>query len=305
MTKHKKFIIVTPSFNENIGGVIALHLLCHRINSLGREAFIWDINRPHETTKGLYKKLVYLIRRLNYERKRLKKKFITNAEWNTPEITNISKNIDDYIFIYPEIIQGNPLNASFFIRWLLYLPRHNHYSNENSKNHFNICYSESCKRNLNQLIVEESLLCATWLHPDYRESFDTNRHGIAYQIRKHDSKAAIDMPNDAIKIDGLSHREIAKIFKQVEYFYSYDLYSFYSIYASLCGCKSIVVPQEGLNEENWRPEPKDRLGLAYGPEKIEWAISTRQDLKKYISEKQSEEIQQVKSLITLCDTRFT
>jgi hypothetical protein len=60
-----KFVIVTPSFNENIGGVVALHLLCHKINEMGFESYIYDINRPVKKYNSFLGKINYKYQKYN------------------------------------------------------------------------------------------------------------------------------------------------------------------------------------------------------------------------------------------------
>lgn len=303
----KKFLIVTPSYNENIGGVIALHLLCHRINSLGRNAYLWDINRPIKASNTPLQLIRLWWRNKKYQKRRLQNGFYTNPDWQTPEIDNIKNiNHDDWVIIYPEIIQDNPLKALNIVRWFLYLPRYSSYNNIGAKTYLNISYSESCKRDLNDLILHDEILCVTYIHKAYIPNKATvKKEGIAYQIRKHDSLQTIEMPEGSINIDKLNHFQIAEIFNKVEYFYSYDLYSFYSIYASLCGCKSIVIPKEGLSEADWRPREEDRFGIAYGTDKLDWALSTRDKLTAYLDKKQDEEMAQLDNFIKLCDAKFS
>ena len=46
------YIIVTPSFNENIGGVVVLHCLCDKLNRLGERAFLWPNDKPRWWIRG-------------------------------------------------------------------------------------------------------------------------------------------------------------------------------------------------------------------------------------------------------------
>ena len=36
-----KFIIYTPLYNENTGGIVVLHKLCQLLNSIGETALVW------------------------------------------------------------------------------------------------------------------------------------------------------------------------------------------------------------------------------------------------------------------------
>lgn len=294
-----KFIIVTPSFNENIGGVIALHLLCHRLNSNGIKAFIFDINRP------IFKNTSFLKnwwRTKKYQRKRAAGVFKCNPEWETPELSEISINErEECIFIYPEIIQGNPLKGGKIVRWFLYPSRYDEYRDEGGKC-LDVFYSDAWIPNNHKSSIQ---LTVTWyqsVYLNFHEDKDLNavRSGVCYQVRKNDSNSQLKLPRDAVNIDGLDHQSISKIFKSHEIFYSYDLYSMYSVYASLCGCKSVVLPKENMSKEAWYPNIKDRYGLAYGDDEIRWSEETRPQLSQKINNKIIDENKQLLKFINQC-----
>ena len=70
-----KYLIWTPDYRNNSGGIRALHRLCHLLNRRGQEAYV---SNP-----------------------------IVNKDWNTLYLD--PKNItDDFIAVYPEIVWGNP-----------------------------------------------------------------------------------------------------------------------------------------------------------------------------------------------------
>ena len=44
MNNNLSYIIVTPSYVPNSGGIIALHKLCHDLNQLGERAYLYHLN---------------------------------------------------------------------------------------------------------------------------------------------------------------------------------------------------------------------------------------------------------------------
>ena len=44
MNKNLSYIIVTPSYVPNSGGIIALHKLCHDLNQMGERAYLYHLN---------------------------------------------------------------------------------------------------------------------------------------------------------------------------------------------------------------------------------------------------------------------
>jgi hypothetical protein len=116
------------------------------------------------------------------------------------------------------------------------------------------------------------------------------RKGTAYCLRKGKDKELVHDLMDSVLIDGKSHAEIAKIFKSVDRFISYDTLTAYSRFAALCGCTSIVVPDSGVSIDDWYPNDKDRCGISYGfnHESILEANATRHLVSSQI---QDEELQ--------------
>ena len=83
-----KFIINSPGYNPSIGGIMALHKLCHLMNEMGLDCKLWLWDGE------------------------------TNPEWNTP----VADEYNGEVVIYPEIVHGNPLEAEKVVRWCLNAP---------------------------------------------------------------------------------------------------------------------------------------------------------------------------------------
>jgi hypothetical protein len=125
----------------------------------------------------------------------------------------------------------------------------------------------------------------------------SHRSGIAYCIYKGKGRKISKSFKKAILIDGKSHIEIANIFKKVSLFVSYDLYTAYSTFAVLCGCTSVVIPEDGLSEENWRADPRTRYGISYGFDKIEQAMRTSKLALPQILEEEKKEIKIIENFV--------
>ena len=117
---------------------------------------------------------------------------------------------------------------------------------------------------------------------DSADSFLVYGRGILHlgvlveTMRREGYELTVGNPQVLVKdIDGKKHEEIAHIFKSVKTFISYDPYSTYSVFAALCDCDSIVVPDENITEEQWMPQPERRYGIAYGFENLEKSRLTR------------------------------
>jgi hypothetical protein len=131
------------------------------------------------------------------------------------------------------------------------------------------------------------------------------RKGTAYCLRKGRGRKLIHDTDDSILIDGLSKNDVIDVLRSVKTFYSYDLETAYSQFAALCGCDSVVVPDPGLTEQQWRQDARYRYGIAYGSENIEEARSTVSMLRPFMKELELDSVRQVLSFMNEVNDHFT
>lgn len=280
----RKILICAPSYSENNGGAIALHKLCSLINEQGGNAFLFPFVDNFEFNKFNYKCVLY-----KFIKKHLRepfRRFKLNKTFKTSVLKKRPNDIetDNWIVIYPEIIFGNPLGGKNIVRWLLNNPGYDPSTGKETKKiffgqnelyfrigpwfkDFNYPGSTTSKNYLQIFHIPFDLYNL--------DGVATTRVGSAYLLRKGISKKIVHDLSDSILIDGMKHQEIAKIFKNVEYFISYDSHSTFSFLAALCGCKSVVIPDDGISEDTWIPEEDHRYGVAYGFENLYKAERTR------------------------------
>lgn len=260
------FIIYATSYDENSGGTIALHKLCHILNQIGYPAFIFPeiVSNTQFATLGKQISLAYFDELVSQN-------FKSNSALQCPilsarSITEI-KSSEAVITIYPEVTDGNPLESKKVVRWLLHdLGFHTGRIIIN-RGDFIVPYDSEIKKVLIPgCKVSESFLRILHIPFDKYNlaGVSLNRSGIAYCVRKGKGKKFVHPEDNAVIIDGKSHTEIADIFKRVERFYSYDTGTLYSRLAVLCGCESIVVPDPGVTSEEWCSNPKIWIGVHYG-----------------------------------------
>lgn len=288
-----KFLIVTPAFNINSGGVVCLHKLCNLLIGLGHSAYITPfINNYEINFKRPFKDIFKFFKVSKYFNFFVNKEFSSKNFFNNPIIFNPSsiENLDSWIVIYPEIIFGNPLGSPNVVRWFLHNPGYHsgkiyygsgeiYYKFNSAIKNFN--YPGSFTSNIYLPIIHYPLDIY------YNNSNFSERSGTAYCIRKGQGRTLIHNLENSICIDNLNHYEVAQIFRRVKTFISYDPYTAYSRLAVLCGCESVVVPLEGVSEDCWYPDPKSRIGISYGFDNITYSISSRADLIKQIELEQS------------------
>ena len=90
-----KIIIAAPSYNPSIGGAVVLHKLCHVLNTIGYDAYLFPTLKLNGTLDFFY----------------------LNNNFNTKIATEIFPEKD--IAIYPEIEPGNPFGCKNVVRYLL------------------------------------------------------------------------------------------------------------------------------------------------------------------------------------------
>jgi hypothetical protein len=232
------------------------------------------------------------------------RRFKISDRFDTPILKDFPGKfkLDELIVIYPEIVFGNPLGSKNVVRWLLHNPgffsgkiyygqNEIYFKYTNQYNDFNYLNSKTSKNNL---------FIYTYLKKYYNEQgWAKDRSGAAYCIRKGNVSALPLDLNNAILIDGKKHREISQIFKRVKYFISFDHNTAFSRFAALCGCISIVVPQDGVDEIGWQPDQEKRYGISYGfaDANIENALATVGEMKRQIEKEEKDSISVVKEFI--------
>ncbi|WP_351009486.1 WavQ [Shewanella sp. S1-58-MNA-CIBAN-0166] len=305
MMKNTKFYVYAPSYNENSGGSVVLHRLCHLLNEIdGVEAFL--IPRVLERL-NVYSLRSFLVS-VKYALINRFTLFNTNNNWNTPiGILNDVRCDTSAITVYPEVTHGNPLRAKNVVRWFLHQP--GHFNNEFcfGKNElyfkfntaikdFDYCYSKVSSLELKVIYYPLDY---------YYEDPNINKSTDCHIIRKGKCKSFCH-EDSSILLDGKSHKEIGDIFRQSKRFLSYDDYTAYSIFAILSGCESIVIPGYGVTKNQWYPDEKDRYGIAYGISKSElsWAAETKNKVFEHVHNEHAKSEDNVRLFVKECLSFF-
>ena len=292
-----RYLVVAPPYSPDQGGAIFLHQLVHALNQLGAPAALWPIRQL--ARHQLLDRARDLLRRPS--RLWRPPAFATSPALDTPVATPAQLTRDS-IVVYPEIVLGNPLKARHVVRWLLYRP--------GLRDPYQFGPDEMFFRagemsDLPDLTGGAPDLFLWALNPAYRDEGRTDRKGACFLVRKGDQKPRIPQTEGAIQIDGLPHEEIAAIFNRCEVFYSYDEASFYSQYAAICGCRSVVVPGLYPSRQDWvREHPVAEFGVAYGLDDLAHADATRHRVIDLLRAKEAAGLETVRTFITLTAARF-
>ncbi len=293
----RKYIIFAPPYNEKSGGSVVLHKLCSILNDLGYDSYLFPYFETFRLDKmGILRYIKSKI--LNYF-----KNYHLNSTFNT-RIYNLGiKDITDLdIVIYPEVVYGNPLKAKNVIRWLLHQPGFHTGEINYCKNELYFKFNSAIK-DFNFNGSKTSKLELKIIHYPLEiynnENISFKRFGTAYCLRKGRNKKIQHDLENSILIDEKNNEDIAKIFKNVTTFISYDTYTAYSIFAVLCGCRSVVIPDENVSIEEWYPNELDRYGISYGfsPEELARAEITAPLVKKHILKEEQNNINNIKLCI--------
>jgi hypothetical protein len=85
---------------------------------------------------------------------------------------------------------------------------------------------------------------------------------------------------------------------------SYDPYTMYSSFAAMCGCLSVVVPEEGVLKDDWYPDPEDRYGMAYGFDDLANAEQTRHLVLPRLKAQEQSANESVRAFVAKCARYF-
>ncbi len=308
--KFTKFIIFAPSYSPDSGGIAVLHRLCHMLNENGYEASLYPSFKTVLVHKGHRLKPLLSSLAASFKYKYLRP-YKTKPGLNTPVFLGRPQDLrENYVVIYSEGVLGNPLGAKHVVRWLLHKPGYNYGLTCFGNGELIVSYNESYAIDFS---LPLSRMAKTLLYIPFENLSHyglegalslEQRKGVAYCLRKGKAKPRVHDESDAILIDGLTHEEIASIFKRVKSFISYDSKTAYSIFASVCGADSIIIPDPGVSLEDWEPEEAKRYGLSYGFDRVEWARNTRPLMLEEIQHSISQSVKQMHAFVEEANSYF-
>lgn len=287
-----KFVIVTT--RQKYGGAIVLHTLCKCLTDLGYDASVFYVAGNYYCRK---KKIRFWVKQtlfalIDLWKAHLVERFGEEKFLNNPSFegyVNISvrgcrqklwPRVDtDTVVVYPDTVHGNFLKAKHVVRWLLYYNRY-HDEEAYEKNDLFVAYREVF--NDESLNPERRILQMVHFDLDlYKQTNFGQRKGRCYIVRKGKSRKDLPERFDGFVIDSLPEREKVKILNTCEYCVSYDTQTAYSEIAALCGCISVVIPEEGKSWRDYRQSDEERYGQAFGfaEEELDWARKTMGKVK--------------------------
>jgi hypothetical protein len=294
-----KFIVCAPRYSETSGGSIALHKLVQLLDTLGYQALLWPLHRASlrapPFSAAWWRKYSYIATRLYRPR-------YATMPGSTLRIAT-KADIKNSIVIYPDIVDGNPLEAPRYVRWLLYHIKFKNASNVSNDDLY-FCYQEAFNGNYGGMRYGGVLHVTHWMLDIYRQTNFGERSGTCYMIRKGRSRTDLPSLRGKMVVDGMNHRSLAKVFNEKKYCYFYDTYTGYSSYAAACGCIPVVVPAPGVERTAWEPNGGRKPGIAYGETDIPYAIETRPLLLQRMADAEGRSQDSVKHFVAIVEDHF-
>lgn len=259
------YYIYAPDYRRTSAGIRVMHMLCDALIRSGYEAYV--------TAR------------------------LVSPELMTPRLTNEVLELHrsqglEPVVVYPEIIDGNPLNGATVVRYLLNQPGFIEGNGQYGEDDLFFAYTRAL---LQPGMDEESLLYLP--APDLRiftppTQADKRIPGKVCYYQGRRGQGRIDpalLPPDAVEVTPqwpASWEELADLFQQCEYFYCAES-SGMAGEAALCGCIGIIIPSEWAPHKLGENETKSH-GVAWGlePEELERARRTQPLLRESLLEHQ-------------------
>ena len=201
-------------------------------------------------------------------------------------------DLNNTVVIYGETIEGNPLNAPRVVRFILAplgiicKPKNKTWGSNDLVYYFN---SDNNFLNNKTLIgTVYKTLTSIYINPLIKNYNDPSRKGYCHTFRKkqfHKNLKYAHHPTSQ-EIKGVrTVIECINIFNKRKIFISYDPLTFLNVIAAMCGCISVVIKIDGINETEWlkttaaynylKEHNLNKLyGIAYGISEIGWAKKT-------------------------------
>lgn len=289
MSNSRNFIIYSPSYKGDSGGIIVLHKLCHILNEQGHKAYLWP---DRIGTKQTYRKKL--------RNQLFPKHYITNPEFNTP-VAKSSDLSSQSLVIYPETVIGNPLKGRRIARWLLHKPGFHTGKVGFTPGELIFAFDDYCI-DTHYDIDPKNKLFVLALNSAYNAIEVGAREGSCYMMRKGLGRTLVHDLAGSIQVDGLDHEELAAVFRKTKYFYCYDELTLYSQYAALCGCISIVIPDQFKTRAEWvKNHPISKYGIAYGLDDVNHAVETQGKVAEYFQDLEKESRETVSRFVEVTD----
>lgn len=271
------------------GGVVAMHKLAHNLAKTGHNVFTFcEPEFPHENIKVIQS----FGQRLN--------ELETKWSWET-----FHYPLEKTISIYPQIIRGNPYNTKHVARWVLY---HTEKPIEETYDENDVFFNYGNFKTFKN-VPERKLTVFNYYFDKLYITNNSTRKGFCHLAHKNTPTNGHEIFKTFNSFDLNDWKTsgafdyLREQFNKYEYFLTYDQKSFFTLAATLCGCKAIILNpgpsfeqyqnaftfsedyQKIMTPTEYRlNNPIQMYGIAYGLEDIGWANKTIHLATDYLKE---------------------
>ena len=218
------YYIYGLDYRQQSAGVRVLHYLCHTLNELGEEAYIFaNVTSPHLRTPQLNEEVM-----------------LRHAQIGRIPIA-----------VYPEIVPGNPMQAPLVARWLLNKPGHIGGDAVHHPDELLFVYQQKYAPPGTTTYPLYIPAVNSRIFNDWDDRLNSQRKGACYYAHKflffggtltHHAQGATSLCQDIPR----THEEIADVLKRSEVLYCYEPSAIISE-ALQCGCPVVVIPSDYLS----------------------------------------------------------
>ncbi len=268
-----------------------MHRLAGALRDMGEDVFLWPM--PPLRSAGWRKAILRLLFKPVFRQ-------FPGAALPLAKRRNVPGNS---IVIYPEIVLGNPLGVANVVRWLLFKPGRSRHPFEFGQDELFFACSDFADEI--SITGGAQRLTLNTLNPVYQNYGEDERAGSCYMLRKFQGTPDAQLIEGATRLDGLGNNEIVQIFNECKRFYCFDDASMYAQYAAICGCQSIVIPDNYQNRSDWvRDRPIAKYGVAYGLDDTEHADKTRHLVLEHLKSFEMAGLKTVESFVQTTRKHF-
>jgi hypothetical protein len=232
------YIVYTPPYSAEVGGIKVLHRLVHELNVKGYEAFATGT---------------------------------TNPEWWEPTTNSVP---DTGIAVYPEVVAGNPWGTNTVARWVLNVPGRLGGEEEYAKTELIFPF----KRVYNQWgLPEDRILLLPVIEMDLFYDMGLKRSGRAFYNGKGINCPRVPETEglmEIVKEDNWDKEALALKLNSIELLYTYDNITALWDVARMCGCPVVIIPNGEMTREHFDMDEAGTDGLGLGIEETQKALDT-------------------------------
>lgn len=244
----RNIIVIAPPYNDQSAGIRVMHTLCNELNLCEANAYL--IFYKFKPTPGAD---FYITEDSNHYSAKL------DAIKKLPDSTSpeqLKALIQESYVIYPEVIQGNPLQAKHVIRYVLNTEVANGYSMLQGENDMIVCFSKNywpSPTPILTLLIDEPIFNERNTLPAESRNMDCTYVGKGAEFGE-----CFKLPGSVmIERKWPADKEsLAVMLRNTRYLFTWDLVSQTNYDAVRCGAIPIIV--------RWHPYTQEILKTEIG-----------------------------------------